>query len=529
MSNLRRVCVNSRSCLAAGLLLSLLSTASLAEPWPEKLYNPKPLDDDIILPMPCDGFMVFRKITVPFANPLRDYRIEIGQESPDWGYIEQSRPAFISGSFTETGESARQRYYLLAKYELNQLQYQALTQTDGCPKPTRNLRTAQTDIGWFQAISLGNTYNLWLQKNALKQIPHEDGVPGFLRLPTEVEWEFAARGGQKVSPAEFRDVMYPMPEDGLAGYEWFAGNKSANGKLQPIGLLHPNPLGLHDMLGNAAEMMFEPFHLNKLNRLHGQAGGFIVRGDNYLVRDSEFRTAARKEAAYYDAQGEYHDKTIGLRLAMVAPTLTSRDRMAAIDESWQKLGARQSGKDASQSDTVQGLTALATRVDDKELQQQLKTLEQQLRISNQENENARDEAIRSTLNLGAFLCTKLKDDGLFVDLLQKNYALNCTGTGESEEKICQSRKDGLDEQHDRLQKLGNYYASTMASARRIYSLEQIAAQVPVQEQMLREDQRVQALVPYLQTYWTHAKHYLQTEQRDNDRWLNDCKAVPSGS
>jgi formylglycine-generating enzyme required for sulfatase activity len=89
-----------------------------------------------------------------------------------------------------------------------------------------------------------------------------------------------------VNSAEFRDQHYPM--DDLKNYEWYSGAQSSNGKVQLIGLLNPNPLGLYDMLGNVSEMMFTPFYLNKLNRLHGQAGGYVVRGGNILSGRQRF-------------------------------------------------------------------------------------------------------------------------------------------------------------------------------------------------------------------------------------------------
>ena len=61
-----------------------------------------------------------------------------------------------------------------------------------------------------------------------------------LRLPSEAEWEFAARGGGCSS-------RFVRGENGC----WNAHR--SNGMTHPVGTLPPNPLGLHDMLGNIGE------------------------------------------------------------------------------------------------------------------------------------------------------------------------------------------------------------------------------------------------------------------------------------
>ena len=238
---------------AAGLLLAV-TQAVLAAPWDTKFFNPKPAEDDVILPMPCEGSMAFRKIHVPLDKPLDDLKVMLGSDSGDLRYLEQAHPAFIAGSFT-TDKPAPGRYYLMAKYELTELQYQAVM-TEVCPRPSMKLMSPQVSISWFEAMQFSDKYNVWLRKNALEALQKEDKVPGFVRLPTEVEWEFSARGGNAVSTTDFRATMYPMV-DGINKHVWFAGSQSSNGKLQVTGLLQPNTLGLHDMLGNADEMMFE--------------------------------------------------------------------------------------------------------------------------------------------------------------------------------------------------------------------------------------------------------------------------------
>ena len=67
------------------------------------------------------------------------------------------------------------------------------------------------------------------------------------RLPTEAEWEYAARGGK---PHAYYGVV---PE-----IAWFAGN--SGDAPHPVGKKRPNAYGLYDMLGNVREWVFDRYY-----------------------------------------------------------------------------------------------------------------------------------------------------------------------------------------------------------------------------------------------------------------------------
>ena len=503
-------------------LLCLLAFSFSAQAWDQKYFNPQPDSDDIILPMPCDGAMAFRKITVPVSRPMDDYLINIGGTDEDWDFVEYSRPKYIVGSFADTGGNS---YFLIGKYEINQLQYAAVMKKD-CLKPSMKFRLPQSKVNWFESIDFTNRYNLWLLNNAKDKLPSKEGKSGFVRLPTETEWEYAARGGVAVPPSTFQERLFPMAED-IKQYVWLAGTQSSKGKAQLTGILKPNPLKLYDILGNVDEIVLTPFALNKLTRAHGLTGSFVVRGGNYMTTEASMRTSMREEAPYYIKTGLRKSKTTGFRLALGSSVLTSLASIQKYQTAWRQLGKHvaQSTINTEMSENaldnpVDELAAITQAATDENMKKRLKQLLLVFRGSIEVQSEQTSRAAKAALRLGSFLCRKLSEDSYVLGRVQKRYQQKCPEQ-EANSDYCKKRYQLIQPKEVALQKNLSYYADTITQTAVDYSEKQLNGQKDILERILKGRQ-LDSVLPFLSSYRQHLALFAANGRIMKETWLKDC-------
>jgi formylglycine-generating enzyme required for sulfatase activity len=422
-------------------------------PWPANLWNPQAAADDIVLPMPCGGSLALRRVNVPSANALDDRRIQIGSSEARFAYAENTRTQYVAGGFTDPKQK-NQRYFLIGKYEITTLQFDALSGT--CPAVNEQGRLPKTGLTWNEAVAFTARYSEWLAKNGAGKVPAEEGAIGFVRLATEEEWEFAARGGIAVPETVFEQPAFPMPE-GAQRYVWFAGTESSNNELNAIGLLKPNPLGLHDVLGNAGEFVLDPFRLNKHSRMHGQAGGYMVKGGDFRTALADIRSSARAEYYPVDQKGERRDKATGLRVVLVPAALPSSQRLQSVRTLWPSLAQSGEGGAAGQAlaDPVKEVEALAKAVTDPALKTRIANVGTVIKANIQARNEQRDRSAKSEVRVAAYLARKVIED------LGKIGALEQTLKGPWSEEVKKVARENLAASRENVDLTLNYLIETL--------------------------------------------------------------------
>lgn len=188
--------------------------------------------------------------------------------------------------------------YYICKYEVTQKQWKAFLPTEGrCIIDGEDReKTAMDKLSWEDAKAFADTLS---------------AITGLqFSLPTEAQWEFAARGGNKTHRYIFSGHKWDATEVGWTSVEDLKSAHEVGGKRY-------NELGLYDMTGNVLEWCADYYELYSKEKAVNPQGP--IKGSNRVLRGGDFRIEN-----FYDMKvsTRYHDapfvnrKGAGLRLVI---------------------------------------------------------------------------------------------------------------------------------------------------------------------------------------------------------------------
>jgi formylglycine-generating enzyme required for sulfatase activity len=165
----------------------------------------------------------------------------MGSPAGERGRLEDEgpqRPVYFSGDF------------YVARFEVTQAQWQAVTGAPPPPSCGVGAHLPVCDVSWEGVAGPGGFVD---QLNAHLAATGQSGA-GTYRLPTEAEWEAAARAGTMTRYSHGDVLECGDLCEACAAHEgamWWCGN--SGGGAHPVGGKLPNAFGLNDMHGNVWE------------------------------------------------------------------------------------------------------------------------------------------------------------------------------------------------------------------------------------------------------------------------------------
>jgi formylglycine-generating enzyme required for sulfatase activity len=159
----------------------------------------------------------------------------------------------------------------------------------------------------------------WLNARVHRLRPNLEGRSGPYRLPTEAEWEYAARGGTRTARWWGDTIGRNMANCNGCGSPW------DNRLLADVDSFKPNPFGLYGMLGNAWQLTADCWHPNYVGAprdghawTEPNCTKHVIRGGSWDNLPTFVRSASRTSSTKDGGQYDYSSLT-GFRVARDLP------------------------------------------------------------------------------------------------------------------------------------------------------------------------------------------------------------------
>lgn len=228
----------------------------------------------------------------------------------------------------EADDAARSRKTIADLAERYRRLAQSLSAARGrtdSPEVAREMARAASGLTPDEIDELADRYTEWCYRdracsNVLERHASFEGQLGFLRLPREIEWEYAARGAD-LTTDELFTARLPFDELKVNEYAVLGGAKGRKPEAQVVGVgRRPTIGGFYDLFGNVSELSIDYFDMEYGE---GKTGGRSARGGSFTTPGNGASAGLREEIPPYVFEdgrflGDYRSDNLGARFAMGA-------------------------------------------------------------------------------------------------------------------------------------------------------------------------------------------------------------------
>jgi formylglycine-generating enzyme required for sulfatase activity len=216
--------------------------------------------------------------------------------------------------------------FLIAETEVTEAQWRAVSEGGGASRTAGRDRQPRRCVMWCDAVRFANALSRLeglaeayagtegCASGGVSAVTWNSDADGF-RLPTEAEWEFAARGGTTTR------FWSGDEEDDLLRVGFVDCNAADR---SPVGRRSANPFGLYDVHGNVWEWVWDPFALYQDGGVQAPeiasfADRRVARGGGFWHGSIRGARSASRNAMLEGVADRDWCRDIGLRLALDGP------------------------------------------------------------------------------------------------------------------------------------------------------------------------------------------------------------------